>query len=104
MATTTPVQLAILKAISDARNAHGLRLQDPVRYNAYCAKRILSLKKAIKFVHRTKKSAPKPVTPDLVAQDSRCVAIAPPNMTDPCEGTLKLSCFRQSGRGVRVRR
>jgi hypothetical protein len=69
--SATPVQVGILKAISEARNAHGLRLQDPVRYNAYCAKRILSLKRALKFVHKPKKTAPKPVTADLVTQDSR---------------------------------
>lgn len=65
------LNLAILKAVSESRNAHGLRLQDPARYHAYCAKRILSLKKTLKFIHKAKKSAPKPVTADLVAQDAR---------------------------------
>lgn len=73
MSAPTP----ILKAISEARNAHGLRLQDPVRYNAYCSKRILSLKRALKFVHKTKKTAPKRVTPDLVMQDSRSPHLSP---------------------------
>jgi len=65
------LNLPILKAISESRNAHGLRLQDPARYNTYCAKRILSLKKTLKFAQKNKKSPPKPVTPDLVAQDAR---------------------------------
>jgi hypothetical protein len=73
-ATTTP----ILKAISEARNAHGLRLQDPARYNAYCAKRILSLKRALKFVHKPNKSPPNRVTPDLVKLDSRSPPLFPP--------------------------
>jgi RNA-binding signal recognition particle 68 len=63
--------LGVLKVVSDARNAHGLRLQDPARYNTYCAKRILTLKKGLKFVHRSKKTAPKAVTAELVAQDAR---------------------------------
>ena len=61
----------VLRIVSDARNAHGLRLQDPARYNTHCAKRIFSLKKKLKFVQRSKKSPPKQVTADLVVQDSR---------------------------------
>src|SRR5271154_5963357 len=65
------LNFGVLKVVSEARNAHGLRLQDPARYNAYCAKRILSLKKSLKFVQKSKKSPPKPVTEELAAQDAR---------------------------------
>lgn len=65
------LNLAVLKTVIEARNAHGLRLQDPARYNVYCAKRILSVKKSLKFVQKSKKAPPKPVTAELVAQDTR---------------------------------
>jgi hypothetical protein len=62
----------VLRLVSDARNAHGLRLQDPKRYNAYCAKRVLSVKRAVRFIHRGKsKAPPKQITADMVAQDTR---------------------------------
>ena len=65
------LNLALLKTVSEARNAHGLRLQDPARYNTYCAKRILSVKKSLKFIQKSKKAPPKPVTAELVTQDTR---------------------------------
>ena len=65
------ISFPVLTIVSEARNAHGLRLQDPDRYNTYCAKRILSLKKALKCISRSKKTPPKPVTEDLVASDAR---------------------------------
>lgn len=65
------VSFPVLRLVSEARNTHGLRLQDPNRYNTYCGKRILSLKKALKFISKSKKTPPKPVTADLVANDSR---------------------------------
>jgi hypothetical protein len=67
----TALNLAVLKVVSEARNAHGLRLQDPTRYNTYCARRILSVKKSLKFVQKSKKAPPKPVTAELVTQDTR---------------------------------
>jgi RNA-binding signal recognition particle 68 len=65
------LNLGVLKVVSEARNAHGLRLQDPARYNTYCAKRILCLKKSLKFTQKSKKAPPKPVTAELVTQDTR---------------------------------
>jgi hypothetical protein len=61
----------VLKEVLEARSAHGLRLQDPGRYNTYCAKRILSVKKGLKFIQKSKKAPPKPVTAELVSQDTR---------------------------------
>ena len=69
------LNLRVLKTVSEARSAHGLRLQDPARYNTYCAKRILSIKKSLKFIQKSKKSPPKPVTADLVAQDTRYTSL-----------------------------
>jgi len=50
----------VLRLVSESRNAHGLRLQDPVRY-----------KRALKFIQKSKKTAPKPITLELVQQDAR---------------------------------
>src|SRR5277367_320859 len=81
----------VLRIVSDARNSYGLRLQDPARYNTHCAKRILSLKKTLKFVQR-KNSPPKPVTIDLVTQDHRF-----PNMDSMLiRDTLRLCCSLQN--------
>ena len=89
--------LRVLRIVSDARNAYGLRLQDPARYNTHSAKRILSLKKTLKFVQR-KKSPPKPVTVDLVTQDPRF-----PNMYSMLiSDTLRLCCSPQNEHGVKV--
>jgi len=65
------VKLPLLQIVSEARNSHGLRLQDPARYSTYCAKRVLSLKKSLKFVQKSKKAPTKPVTLELVLQDRR---------------------------------
>ena len=89
----------VLRIVTDARNAHGLRLQDPARYNTHCARHILSLKKTLKFVQRGKKSPPKPVTVDLVAQDPR----SPPEYFQILTlDMLRLCCSPQKGHGVKV--
>jgi RNA-binding signal recognition particle 68 len=90
-----------LKIITESRNAHGLRLQDPAAYHQYCARRVLHTKKQLKFVQRTKKLAPKVVTADLVANDPRLfVPLYALELT--YVDTSKLSCFPSSEHGVRV--
>jgi len=88
----------VLRIVSDARNAHGLRLQDPARYNSHCARRILSLKKTLKVVQRSKKSPPKPVTVDLVTQDPRFSNMHSMLTLD----TLRLFCSLQNELGAKV--
>jgi hypothetical protein len=97
----------VLKLVSESRNAHGLRLQDPVRYNAYCTKRVSTLKRALKFIQKSKKTAPKPITLELVQQDARysSSSSSPANagsLADQIlmEGTLTLCCFLQNEHGV----
>lgn len=99
MGSDSQLVIQILKVVSEARNTYGLRLQDPARYNAYCAKRILSLKKGLKFVQRGKKSPPKQVTAELASQDSRC---DPPQGDRLIAGTLKLCYFQLSVLGARA--
>lgn len=93
------LSLSVLRVISEARSANGLRLQDPVRYTTYCAKRILSLKKSLKFIQKSKKAPPKPITTELVTQDIRYPRFRRSGLT---RGTLKLFCFLQNGLGVKV--
>ena len=100
-----PLSFPVLKVVSEARNAHGLRLQDPARYNSYCTKRISTLKRSLKFIQKSKKSPPKPVTLELVQQDSRY----PPNslhvyrINTDRKDILRLCYFLQREHGVNQR-
>lgn len=67
------LKFELLKTISESRNAHGLRLHDPATYNQYCARRTLSIKKQLKFIQKNKKVLSRPITPELVVNDSRFV-------------------------------